>query len=119
MIESSCHCGAVSLKIDADVPATLTSCNCSICRRYGSLTAYFSPAKVTVIAASEVTHRYVWGDKCIAFVRCSNCGCLSHWESLDPQTDRMGVNARLFEDIDINKIRIRHFDGAKTWKYLD
>ncbi len=120
MIESSCHCGAVKLQIDAQVPKALTSCNCSICRRYGNLMAYFPPSKVKIIATAEATHKYVWGDKSIAFVRCSTCGCLSHWESLDPnQTDRMGINARLFENVDINKIRIRQFDGADSWKFFD
>jgi hypothetical protein len=45
---------------------------------------------------------------------------MTHWESLDPlQRDRMGVNARMFDDIDIGGIRIRRFDGAKSWSYLD
>jgi hypothetical protein len=45
---------------------------------------------------------------------------MSHWESLDPkQRERMGVNARTFEDIDISKIRIRRFDGANSWTYID
>lgn len=80
--------------------------------------AYFSPSKIKVIAAPNTTDRYIWGDKCLAFVRCATCGCHSHWESLDPKTDRMGVNARMFENIDISKIPIRRFDGADTWTYL-
>jgi hypothetical protein len=121
MIESSCHCGAVKLKIDSDLPETLLSCNCSICRRYGNLMAYYSSENVSVVAAVDAIQKYAWGDKCIAFVRCRTCGCLSHWESLDPNStsDRMGVNARLFDNVEINKIRIRHFDGADTWKFVD
>lgn len=80
MIESSCHCGAVKLQIDAELPETLTSCNCSICKRYG---------------------------------------CFSHWRGTQPVLDRMGLNARLFTNVDINPVRIRHFDGADTWKFLD
>ncbi len=110
----------MKLEIDGDAPSVLTSCNCTFCRRSGALTAYFSPSNVRVIAKPGSIHEYIWGDKCLAQVRCGNCGILSHWRSLDPkQTDRMGVNARLFENIDISKIRIRHFDGADTWKFLD
>jgi hypothetical protein len=120
IIEGSCHCGAIKLEIDANIPEKLTSCNCSICRRTGSLMAYFNPTQVKIKAAADATHRYIWGDKSLAFVRCATCGCQSHWESLDPaQTDRMGVNARLFTNLDISKIRIRHFDGAVTWQFLD
>lgn len=121
IIESSCHCGALQLKIEAEAPTTLTSCNCSICRRYGSLMAYFSPKQVTVAAEKGATARYVWGDKMLAFVRCASCGCFSHWEALDPNStlDRMGVNARLFTNHDISAIPVRRFDGADTWKFLD
>ncbi len=121
MIESSCHCGAVQLKIEAEAPTTLTSCNCSICRRYGSLMAYFSPKQVKVSGAEGATARYVWGDKMLAFVRCASCGCFTHWEALDPNStlDRMGVNARLFTNFDISALPVRRFDGADTWKFLD
>lgn len=120
-IESACHCGGVKLIIADEQPATLTSCNCSICRRHGGLFAYYSSAKVTVVAEPGATHEYVWGDKMLAFVRCSQCGCLTHWRGLDPKSgsDKMGVNARLFTNVDIDKIRVRRFDGAHTWKFLD
>lgn len=121
MIESSCHCGQIQLRIEAESPETLTSCNCTICRRYGSLMAYFSSTQVEVLAADGATDRYVHGDKQIAFVRCSNCGCFTHWEGIDPNStsDRMGVNSRLFTNLDISSIRVRRFDGADTWKFLD
>jgi hypothetical protein len=32
---------------------------------------------------------------------------------------KMGVNARNFEPAAIAKARIRHFDGATSWKYVD
>lgn len=82
--------------------------------------AYFSPTKVKIFAAPGTTDEYIWGDKSLAFVRCKKCGCHCYWRSLDPnQTDRMGVNARLFTNVDIGKIRIRRFDGADTWKFFD
>ncbi len=121
MIESSCHCGAVKLQIEAEAPTQLTSCNCSICHKYGSLMAYFSPKQVTIKAAEGATDRYVWGDKMLAFIRCATCGCFSHWEGIDPNStlDRMGVNSRLFTNLDTSSIRVRRFDGADTWKFLD
>lgn len=41
-IETSCHCGAIRLAIDV-APETVTNGNCSICRRYDALWAYYSP----------------------------------------------------------------------------
>jgi hypothetical protein len=49
MIVASCHCGAVLLEI-TEAPPEITDCNCSICRRYGVLWAYYSPRQVVVRA---------------------------------------------------------------------
>lgn len=120
MIESSCHCGALKLEINSEAPEKLLSCNCSVCHRYGSLMAYFPEDKVEVIANEDAIRKYVWGDKKIAFVHCKTCGCFSHWEGVPPkESDRMGVNARLFTNTNIDQMPIRRFDGADTWKFLD
>ncbi len=120
LIKSSCHCGTLKLEINAEPPTFLTNCNCSICQRYGSLHAYFHPDEVKILTKPNTTQEYSWGDKGLAFVRCGDCGCYSYWRSLDPKfTDRMGVNARLFTNLEIDKIRTRHFDGANSWKYID
>jgi hypothetical protein len=31
----------------------------------------------------------------------------------------MAVNARLIDGLDLSAVRIRQFDGADTWRYLD
>lgn len=56
----------------------------------------------------------------LAFKRCATCGCPTHWEGLGPTAhERMGVNARIFEPELLEGRRIRRFDGAKTWTFLD
>ena len=74
MIEASCHCGAVRL-ICETAPAEVTHCNCSICRRYGVLWAYYSPRSVHLMPADARTDTYMWDDRAIAFHRCRTCGC--------------------------------------------
>lgn len=115
MTEASCHCGAVRIEV-ARAPETVTDCNCSICRRYGTLCAYYSPKEVRVAGATDT---YQWGDKSLYFHRCKVCGCVTHWVAVDKTLDRMGVNARLMEPAVLAAARIRHFDGAVTWKYSD
>lgn len=111
MIEASCHCGAVRLEV-ARAPDTVTDCNCSICRRLGTLWAYYRPQEVAVVAAPDATAPYVWGDRMLAFHHCRVCGCATHWRGLDPQSDRMGINARLMDPRDLEGARVRKFDGA-------
>ncbi len=118
MPEFTCHCGAVSIEVD-EAPDTVTCCNCSICRRTGALMAYYSPRQVRFTPSPPSTDTYIWGDKSIVFHRCKICGCATHWSAVDPAYDRMGVNARLLDPEIFSKARIRRFDGADTWKFLD
>ena len=119
MLTASCHCGAVRIDVPQK-PRRLTSCNCSICRRYGTLWAYYKCSEVRVIGAPGATADYVWGDKSLRFVRCSTCACITHWEPIQPkESSKMGVNARNFEPGTMDSVRIRRLDGASTWKYLD
>lgn len=114
MTEASCHCGAVRLVLE-NPPETLTQCNCSICRRYAPLTAYYSPARVAITGETDT---YMWGDRQIRFHRCRNCGCFTHWSPVDASMDRMGVNARLMPPDVLARARIRKFDGADTWTFI-
>jgi hypothetical protein len=119
MLTATCHCGAVRVEVPRR-PRKLTNCNCSICRRYGTLWAYYKASDVRVIGAVGATSTYAWGDKSLRFVRCSTCGCITHWEPTHPKKDgKMGVNARNFEPGSLGSVRIRLLDGASTWKYLD
>lgn len=115
-IEAACHCKSVRLVV-AHIPAELTDCNCSICRRYGSLWAYYSPDDVEVVGA-PVQH-YKWDDRSIRFERCGRCGCVTHWSANDKAVNRMGINARMFEPSVIKDVHVRHLDGATTEEYVD
>lgn len=119
MLSTTCHCGAVTLTIPR-APTSLTNCSCSICRRYGSLWAYYSADEVTVSAAPGATTAYAWGHKTLQFVRCTGCGCVTHWEPIVPERgSRMGVNARNFDPLMLGSVAIRRLDGADTERYID
>ena len=110
------HCGAVRVEVPRR-PQSPTNCNCSICRRYGTLWAYYPCASVRV---SGETSDYVWGDGTLRFARCSTCGGVMHWSPLGSQEGRrMGVNMRNFDPETVGAVRIRRLDGALTWKFID
>lgn len=113
MIEFSCHCGSVRFSVEA-APAEVNACNCSICRRYGTLWAYYSPAQVTFAAGNGSTEIYMWGDRDLEFHRCRACGCVTHWSAVDRAYARMGVNARLMAPEILAAIPVVHGDGAST-----
>ncbi|MEP5569735.1 MAG: GFA family protein [Halioglobus sp.] len=119
MITGSCHCGAISFELD-DQPEWLTQCNCSICRRLGTVWAHASVDKVKVQGDPDASLAYTWGDKELAFHTCKNCGSTTHWVACEPKEDAvMAVNTRLVDPEQIAEIRVRQFDGADSWRYLD
>jgi hypothetical protein len=117
MIKGSCHCGAVSWRTPA-LPEHLTQCTCSVCRRTGALWGEVDPA-ATQLSGLEHAREYLTGDKTLAFVFCSVCGNLSHWRSRPEHGDRMKLNFRLADPALIKDLRVRTFDGADTWRFLD
>ena len=115
----SCHCGSVRLTV-SEAPETLTSCNCSICRRYASLWGYFSPEDVHIEVRDAELSSYQWAEEYLEFNFCSHCGCLTHYLTTEKvPTPKIGVNFRMAESQTLESIPVRKFDGADTWKYLD
>jgi hypothetical protein len=115
MLKASCHCGQVHVTVPR-LPDHLTDCNCSVCRRYGVLWGYYPRLEVQVEAAPGARDEYSWGDKGLRFVRCANCGCVMYWQSvvIDPDDDRMGVNARNFDPPILGQVKIKQYDGASA-----
>lgn len=108
MTRSSCHCGAVHVEVP-QAPTEVKSCNCSICRRNGTLWAYYSPKNVRVSGSTDI---YMWGDRMLELHRCKVCGCVTHWVPVDKTYDRMGVNARLMAPEILAAAPVILFDGA-------
>jgi hypothetical protein len=119
MLSTTCHCGAVRITIPR-APETLTNCNCSICRRYGVLWAYYRSDEVTLDAAPGAMQDYIWGDRMIAFLRCATCGCVVAYVPTPEHDDgRTAVNARNFEPLMLGDVTIRKVDGADTGKVVE
>jgi len=96
-----------------------TSCNCSICRRYGALWAYNQASSVRIAAPRGALSSYSWRHK-ISRVLSLQDVRLRH--PLHAEEERanavVAVNASNFE-LDVMKhVRIRKLDGADTWKFL-
>jgi hypothetical protein len=119
MIIASCLCGAVKIGVET-LPDRVTDCNCSACRRYGTLWAYYHPRDVTFLEGADATEGFARGEKSLAFHHCRVCGCMTHWAAIDPaKADRMAINARLLDPALLAGIGVRKLDGADTWTFLD
>jgi hypothetical protein len=83
---ATCHCGAVTVALAA-YPIEVTDCNCSLCRRYGVLWAYYSASDIVSLPEPSLTDRYAWNGRHVDFHRCRNCGCVTHWLPRDAGRD--------------------------------
>jgi hypothetical protein len=116
---ATCHCGAVKTNVPS-MPEFLIDCNCSICQRNGALWALYEPDSVKLYGYPENTTQYIWGPRTIRTMHCKVCGCATHWEPIDSAAGtKVGVNARNFERQEIAGIKVRKFDGAETWDYIE
>jgi hypothetical protein len=119
MLTAECHCANIKLTA-SEMPSSLTSCNCSYCNRLGALWAYYARTDVDIVFRDKPAVEYRWGEKTITYHRCGNCGCTTHYTTLeDDASDLVAINCRMAPTTTIADIPIRMFDGLVTWKYLD
>lgn len=119
MYEASCHCGSVRISV-ATLPDRVTDCNCSICRRYGALWAYYRQDQARLVAKPGALAAYLWGDRSIEFYHCTECGCVTHYESTEKGPEsRFVINARMWPLEIRETLPIRRLDGNSTWEELD
>lgn len=118
-LSGTCHCGAVKIEL-SHIPASLTECNCSVCRRYGARWAYFTRTTARISHDADAVSSYSWNDRAIEFFHCNHCGCLTHYESTEKSPNsRIAVNTRMMAPGPLAGLPIKYFDGAASWTYLD
>jgi hypothetical protein len=119
MVRAACHCGAVRITMEP-APSWVLDCNCSICRRYGTVWAYSRDfianraLDAKLIQGAEAVETYLWNDREIGFCRCRSCGCITHHVAMNEPSKLRGVNARMFVNFDPASVTIHRSDNAHT-----
>ena len=110
----TCHCGRARITPPRK-PDDVTHCSCSLCSKTGFEGIYYPSEELAIEGEFD---SYVRSDSKPAFLathRCRHCGIATHWTPLtDPPHERMGVNARLFDQAALAGVPINHVDGA-SW----
>jgi hypothetical protein len=121
MISGACHCGAVSFTFQGR-PDAVTACNCTVCRRYGTLWAYDHDGHgIKIIAAPDAVGVYMRAKASLGFHFCKTCACVTHWRALERGADgrrRIAVNLRMAAPEDVATLPLQRFDGLNTWDDL-
>ena len=113
----SCHCGAITFTVDADLPGEAISCNCSHCRRKGLLLTFVPRAALTIDTGGDTggegLAEYRFNTRKIAHMFCPACGCepFAHGTAPDGK-ETASINLRCVPAADLDALRIKPFDGA-------
>ena len=110
-MELSCHCKNVIITVK--VPSEVTECDCSICSRYMSLWGYYLPSDPKIEIGVAGVSSYSWGDNELNFFHCSNCGCITHYETKPGQSNpKIAVNFGMARK-EVAEVSRRYFKGAE------
>jgi hypothetical protein len=108
-----CHCGAVAFEVDGEL-SQVEECNCSICIRKAYLHWLVPPQNFHLLSGSEALTEYTFNTRAARHYFCSRCGVAPYYIARsDP--DKIDVNARCLDGVDISKLRIGQFDG-RNWE---
>jgi hypothetical protein len=113
--QGGCHCGKVRYSVDADLSGELISCNCSICGRTGTVLTFVPAAKFKLEQGEDALTDYQFNKKNVHHLFCATCGVRSFARGQMPDgSPTVAINARCLDGVDLEKLQIRHYDGAKA-----
>ena len=108
----SCHCGAVSYRVDLDLSQPALSCNCSMCGRSGSMLMFVPPDKFQLEKGEDAMGTYKFNKHVIDHLFCKTCGIKPFARGKNPKGETMiAVNVRCLDDVDVFKQPVNQFDG--------
>lgn len=77
--KASCHCGSVVLELDLpDGIVNPRRCDCSMCRRRGTIVASVALSGVRIVQGESALRLYQFNTKTAKHYFCSNCGIYTH-----------------------------------------
>ncbi len=121
MLEGTCHRKAVRWTFDG-MPASVTACNCTLCRRYGVLWIYdYEGERISISGPTTAYKRKEKARHALEIHFCSSCGCVICWRGLQLEPAgrlRMAANLRLTAPGPVAHLPIDHFDGLGSFEDL-
>src|SRR4029079_13802423 len=112
-MEGGCHCGRVRFRVAADFDQ-VTECNCSICGKKGILHLIVPREQFELLSGKDDLTTYTFHTHVAKHTFCRVCGI--HPFYVPPSyPDKIDVNVRCLDDVDLASISIARFDG-QNWE---
>jgi hypothetical protein len=107
-----CQCGKVRYEVTTDIGEVI-SCNCSRCRRLGSLLAAAAASDFRLLSGEGQMANFQFNKHVINHYFCPTCGIQSFAGGKGPGgQDMVMVNVRCLGGVDVDSLKVRKFDGA-------
>ena len=111
--EAQCHCGAVKVEVEGELPGKAVDCNCSHCSAKGLLLAAVPRDRLKVTVGEGQLQTYKFNRHVISHRFCPDCGTQPFAEGKGPDGSAMAmVNMRCVPSADLGAIEKIPFDGA-------
>lgn len=111
--QGGCHCGRVRFRVTAELTG-IADCNCSVCTKKGFLHLIVAPEQFTLLSGADDLGTYQFNTGTAKHTFCRHCGIHPFYvPRSDP--DKIDVNVRCLDDIDLTAIEITPFDG-RNWE---
>tara|TARA_B100000941_G_scaffold280535_1_gene247068 strand:+ start:165 stop:524 length:360 start_codon:yes stop_codon:yes gene_type:complete len=103
MKKLKCHCGFIEAEININKVDKLLRCNCSICKRKGSIMTLIKNEDFKLIKGKESLKLYQFHSRVAKHYFCINCGIYTHH---NPRSNpsMTGINVGCIDEIDSYKL---------------
>jgi hypothetical protein len=108
-----CHCGTVAFEVEGEL-SEVSECNCSICTRKAYLHWIVPPQSFRLLRGREQLATYSFNTGVARHFFCTRCGVAPYYVPRS-HPDKIDVNARCLDGVDVAKLKIRQFDG-RNWE---
>jgi hypothetical protein len=109
----SCQCGKVRYEVEMDIGEVL-ACNCSRCRRLGSLLAFAPASQFKLLSGDADLTQFEFNKRMIQHQFCSTCGIQSFAIGTHPKSGAKmaAINVRCLDGVDIDALTVKMVDGG-------
>lgn len=109
----SCHCGAVTFTVAADVPTEAMACNCSHCHAKGLVLTFVPTDQFTLDSGADQITDYHFYKHAITHQFCRTCGTQPFALGQSATAPMRAINLRCAPSIDLDTLTITKVDGAR------
>ncbi len=109
----TCHCGRIAFEVNSEL-TSVDECNCSVCAKKAYLHWIVPRDAFRMLTPADNLATYTFNTGIARHHFCSVCGVAPFYiPRSDP--DKIDVNARCLDGVDVAKLKVNHFDG-RNWE---